>query len=59
MKWNSRTDDTGQEGDGPILGEGFSQGDIKATHPHAQAGASPPSLALHSPMPLISGFTDP
>ena len=59
MKWNGRMDNPGQEGDGPILGEGVGQGGFKAPPPHTQAGTSPPPLALHDPILLISGSNTP
>ena len=59
VKWNGRMDDPGQEGDGPILGEGVGQGGIKAPPLHAQAGIRPPPLALHNPILLMNCSTAP
>ena len=58
MMWNGGMDNPSW-GDRPGLGEGVGWGGIKAAPPHAKAGASPPPLALHNSVLLISNSTTP
>ena len=57
MRWNSTVNDPSLEGDGPSLGKGVGKGGIKAPSPHVQASTSPPPIALHDPILLMSDCT--
>ena len=59
LRWNGRMDNPIQVGEEPILGGGVGSGGIKASPPHDQASTSPPPLAFHDPILLISRSTAP
>ena len=59
MRWNGRMDNPRWGGDRTCLGEGVGWGGIKAPPLHAQASTSPPPLAFHDPILLMSSSSTP